>query len=520
MARRYSEASTNKMWRLIVCFAAHLILPIGAVSVVLSQPAMNEGDKIQDNPIVAPRESAIEGGQSDFLVWAKTSLIPISADALSSHGDESQALGQVIGNATVVVLSEALHGAEEPLDFRNRLLQYLVAEKGFTAIAIESGIVESRTVHDYVLGGAGDLPKVMAEGFSWTFDRLPQNQALVRWLRDYNADPLRGRKINFYGFDVSGSPGDLNPHRGVQTALVEALKYISLVDPAAGAAFHARIDSLLPSVRIARQSTEGSDYEREYQALTKIARDEVTAGINSMAALLRRGKDKYTSRTTTDDYVWAYRDAIAARQVDAFLRQTPTGQTQVGDNNRFLSASQDVRDRAQADNVDWIIKQEGRSGKVLVFAHRYHVSKAPVRLNWAAWQGQQGSFRPVLSNQQVMGSYLRQRVGGGRLVVFGNLVGSGIASCPEPECCAGVNESVEQAPPGSIDGLAGEVGTPSFVLDLRQAPIKVKKWLDQEHEVGRGHEVLTLPVGKAFDVLFYLDAVSPACELPGSTHGS
>jgi len=51
------------------------------------------------------------------------------------------------------LLSEGVHGAAEPLEFRNRVLQYLVEAKAFTAIAIESGIVESRTVHDYVRGG-------------------------------------------------------------------------------------------------------------------------------------------------------------------------------------------------------------------------------------------------------------------------------------------------------------------------------------------------------------------------------
>jgi len=36
----------------------------------------------------------------------------------------------------------------------------------------------------------------------------------------------------------------------------------------------------------------------------------------------------------------------------------------------------------------------------------------------------------------------------------------------------------------------------------------VRRWLDQQHALGQG---LELPGGRAFDVLFYLDAVTPTC---------
>jgi len=62
-------------------------------------------------------------------------------------------LGSLIGDASIVALSEAVHGVAEPLRFRNGLLEYLAWEKGFSAIAIESGVLEGRTIDDYVQGG-------------------------------------------------------------------------------------------------------------------------------------------------------------------------------------------------------------------------------------------------------------------------------------------------------------------------------------------------------------------------------
>src|SRR5688572_25176385 len=103
-----------------------------------------------------------------FVDWARTALTPLAAPGSTSDLHDLAPLGKMIGGATVVALGEAAHCAAEHLEFRNRLLQYLVKEKEFTAIAIESGIVESHGVHEYVRGAAGDLDAVVAQGIGWT----------------------------------------------------------------------------------------------------------------------------------------------------------------------------------------------------------------------------------------------------------------------------------------------------------------------------------------------------------------
>ena len=150
--------------------------------------------------------AAQEGGEDQFLKWATGPMQKLDSVEVTDSA-ESAALRRMIGSARIVALSEAVHDGAEPLAFRNQLLKLLVEDLGFTAIAIESGFTEGQGVHDYVLGGAGDLKTVMQKGFSWTFDRLPQNEALVRWLREYNADPRHTRKVNFYGYDVPRKSG-------------------------------------------------------------------------------------------------------------------------------------------------------------------------------------------------------------------------------------------------------------------------------------------------------------------------
>jgi erythromycin esterase len=377
-----------------------------------------------------------------MLGWARQSHVP---------WDDLAALGRMIGDARVVALGEGAHLAAEPLDFRNRLFQYLVQERGFTAIAIESGLVESRVVHDYVQGGPGELQEVMADGFSWTFDRLPQNEALVRWLRQYNAAG-HARKINFYGFDVPGSPGHPSVRRGPETALVEVLKYLERVD-----ASHAR------------------------------------GAIEDLITLLERNEGPYIARSSATEFEWAYRAALGARQTGNWFRQLPVT-WQAGQSVRFpseeataMSIATDVRDRAQADNIDWILAREGPDARVLVYASRYHVSTAPVSRTWSDHK------------QQVAGTYLRRRLGT-QLVTIGNLIGRGSVG----------DRTLPQAPPNSIEGLLGEVGAPRFLLDLRSAPADVASWLEQEHQLGQGEGAMRVRLRSAFDILLYIASVSPS----------
>jgi len=338
----------------------------------------------------------------------------LASVAPSSFPADLSPVGTMIGDAPIVALSEASHGVPEPLEFRNRLFEYLVENKGFTAIALESGIVESRVVHDYVLGdSSASEDTALAEGISWTFDRLPQNRALVRWMRDYNRHSRNGRQIHFYGFDVPGSPGEPNANRGMATALLEAMRYLFRVDSHAAQALQHRLEPLIENLRFDFQRTGDSP---GYDRLSRVERDGLTALIADLNALMRQNKNKYAAATSTNDYEWAHRAAIGAEQADSWLREIPLDWVPSRDplvlpsaQTRFFPTATDLRDRAQAENLEWIIGREGPSGKVLVFGHRYHLSAATVKVAWAGWR-----------EQVPMGTYLRERFGK-RFVTIGNL---------------------------------------------------------------------------------------------------
>jgi erythromycin esterase len=471
----------------VTTLARRSLRTVVALSVVMLGPV----------PCTGQNDSTADRDRSAVLQWAGSSLSPLSAVKPGAPWSDLDPLLRMIGDAPLVATSEAVHMGAEPLEFRNRLFQYLVEKKGFTAIALESGIVEGRDLHDYVLGRSSDLNAALANGLTWNFDRLPQNAALLRWVREYNADTRHTRKLTVYGFDVPAN----NPKakRGTNTELMEALKYLQRVDAAAATAIQARGGVLLDKLWDMSGAADRSGYHR----LSVTERDTLTAMISDLVVLVERKEAAYTAASSQEDYQWGYRAAVAARQKDNCQRQLPPPDWQPERSGHdtheepilpFIAASNDARDRAQADNLDWIVKREGVNGKVLIFASRFHVSAVTVTTRWISG---------ATAEQQSVGTYLRRRFGA-RYVNIGNLISKGAFGC-------GDFQPLTPAPPNTIDGLVGELGVPRFVLDVRTAPPAVKRWLDRQHQLGPDDDALRVNMSQAYDILFYLDTVSTAC---------
>src|SRR5881392_3399190 len=72
------------------------------------------------------------------------------AQPLSGHAGDYDPLLQSIGDARVVLLGEATHGTDEFYSERATITKRLIAEKGFSILAIEADWPDSARVHRYV----------------------------------------------------------------------------------------------------------------------------------------------------------------------------------------------------------------------------------------------------------------------------------------------------------------------------------------------------------------------------------
>src|ERR671924_953614 len=91
------------------------------------------------------------------------------AQPLTGDAGDYDALLQFIGDARFVLLGEATHGTQEFYSERAAITKRLIAEKGFSILAIEADWPDSARVHRYVRG----MPAASAEEALSGFRRFP-----------------------------------------------------------------------------------------------------------------------------------------------------------------------------------------------------------------------------------------------------------------------------------------------------------------------------------------------------------
>jgi erythromycin esterase len=140
-------------------------------------------------------------GQWDDIGWLRNNAIPIRCVDPGSGFDDLQALKPLFEGAKIVGLGESAHGVREFYTLKHRLIEFLVVELGFTALALEASFAGCQPINDYVRHGIGDRAVVLTGQHYMAWD-TEEFAALLDWLRDHNKDVPDDRKVAFYGLDT------------------------------------------------------------------------------------------------------------------------------------------------------------------------------------------------------------------------------------------------------------------------------------------------------------------------------
>src|SRR5207245_3309657 len=129
------------------------------------------------------------------------------AEPLTGSPRDYYGLISLIGDARFVLLGEASHGTHEFYFERAAITKRLVAEEGFTVIAIEADWPDAYRVHRYVRGATNDSSANEAlAGFrrfpTWMW-RNTVVVEFVEWLREFNrnVDPKKA-PVGVCGVDL------------------------------------------------------------------------------------------------------------------------------------------------------------------------------------------------------------------------------------------------------------------------------------------------------------------------------
>jgi erythromycin esterase-like protein len=347
-------------------------------------------------------------------------------NGIAGAREDYDGLIERIGDARFVLIGEASHGTHEFYRERSRITRRLIAEKGFTAVAIEGDWPSAARVNRYVRGSGTDRSVELAlDGFerfpAWMWRNTDVLQ-FVGWLRRHNDAVPAARRAGFYGLDLYS----------LFDSIAEVLRYLERADP--HAARRAR-------ERYACFEQFGADSQRYGYAtafgVSKSCEDEVVAQLLEMRhrAAAAQGRDP-------DERFHAEQNARLVRNAEEYYRTMFRGHV----------SSWNLRDSHMAETLEALaLHLTGESpAKIVVWAHNSHVGDAS-----ATEMGEHG--------EHTVGQLVRQRYRG-QTALIGMTTYHGTVIAASDWGGRAERMRVRDALPGSHEAVFHETRLPAFWL--------------------------------------------------------
>jgi erythromycin esterase-like protein len=243
--------------------------------------------------------------------------------------------------------------------YRDRafITETLIAEAGFSAVAVEADWPDAYRVNRYVRGASDDDTATDAlDDFgrfpTWMW-RNTDVVAFVEWLRAHNETQPVDRRTGFYGIDLYS----------LRTSIQAVLGYLSKVDPDAARVARARyacFDQFGDEPQSYGYATEsGRAASCEQQVVTQLVD-------------MQRRRAEYASRDgriARDDFFYAEQNARLVRNAEQYYRTMFRGRNE----------SWNLRDRHMADTLTELLRfldQSRSPSRVIVWANNSHLGDA------------------------------------------------------------------------------------------------------------------------------------------------
>lgn len=377
-----------------------------------------------------------------------------------------------------VLLGEATHGTQEFYRMRAAISRRLITEAGFDAVAIEGDWPDTWRANLFVQGEGNDDAESALDDFerfpAWMW-RNREFLAFIRWLRQHNLSIDSNRRAGIFGLDL------YSLYRSADAVV----QYLDRVDPSKAAQ--------------ARRHYAAIDHMREPQAygyqaafgLRPPGRDQAIAQLMQ----LRADAENYVTRNglaERDAYFFAERNAAVVVNAEAYYRAMFGRRI-----NTWNLRDAHMRDTLVA--LSDYLKQRGRTGRVVVWAHNSHVGDAR-----ATETHQRGEWN--------LGQLVRQNVGSEALLV-GFTTYTGHVSAASQWDGDVEHKWIRPALPDSIEYLFHSSGLDRFFLPLTPEAAKPLQETFLERAIGviylpeteRVSHYFDVSVAHQFDAVFHID---------------
>ncbi|HVE55977.1 MAG TPA: erythromycin esterase family protein [Pyrinomonadaceae bacterium] len=343
------------------------------------------------------------------------------------------ALIEFIGDARFVLLGEASHGTHEFYYERAQITKRLIAEKGFTAVAVEADFPDAYRVNRYVRNESEDGDATESLGGFKRFPAWMWRNAdvldFIGWLRAYNDDAASQNraKVGFYGLDLYS----------LHTSIEAVLTYLEKIDPEGAARARRRYSCF---------EHFGSDTQAYGYAtglgIMESCEDEV---VGQLVEMNRRAAELASrdGRVARDEFFSAEQNARLVKNAEQYYRMM----------YRNDVSSWNLRDGHMSETLFSLENHligEGKPGKIVVWEHNSHLGDAR-----ATEMGKRGEWN--------VGQLTRQKYGR-EVVSIGFTTYSGTVTAADDWGGAAQRKRVRPALAGSYESLFHELGLERFLL--------------------------------------------------------
>lgn len=264
-----------------------------------------------------------------------------------THTEELAPIVQAAKSAKYVLLGEASHGTSEFYTTRADLTKKLIAEHGFSFIAVEGDWPACFEVNRYIKGQAPEYAN--AEEVLRSFRRWPswmwandEITNLVDWLYDYNR--AHSTQIGFYGMDVYS----------LWESMEAIIQYLE--------------DTQSPDVNKAKQAFECFEpfhrQAEQYGISAAFYGESCMAEVMDLLKTIQQNRKTYTRGLEASLNMQV--NALVARNAEAYYHAMVTNGNE----------SWNIRDRHMVEALGFIAAHYGAESRGIIWEHNTHIGDA------------------------------------------------------------------------------------------------------------------------------------------------
>ncbi|MDQ3952639.1 MAG: erythromycin esterase family protein [Actinomycetota bacterium] len=261
--------------------------------------------------------------------------------------DDLEPLLERIGDARFVLLGEASHGTHEYYTWRAEITKRLIADKGFSFVAVEGDWPDCYRVNRWLKTDDGTSGRSVLQSFErwptwmWANEEVAQ---LVEWLRAHNLERRREDRVGFYGLDVYS----------LWDSMRAVIGYLERHD-------HAAVETARRAWRCFEPYREDP---QEYAWATRIV---PTSCEDEVVSLLGRlNQDAAVVGDDPETRFDAEQNAAVAAGAERYYRAMVRGG----------ATSWNIRDTHMTETLERLVERHGPRSKAVVWEHNTHVGDA------------------------------------------------------------------------------------------------------------------------------------------------